>query len=196
MSEELERILGFVVEIEKLKNVLRKSRPIGMDRYENAGEHSWHVCLVALALRQYANHPVNIDRVIRMLLIHDLGEIDAGDVIVYHAATPENQAKEAAGASRIFSLLPEHLRNEFSALWTEFETAASDDARYARAIDRLPALLQNLHGDGHTWRKHGISAEQILALNSRINSGSTALWQHLEALLRDAFAGGLLTPRS
>ena len=105
--KEIEQVLDFIVEIEKLKNVHRKTRPVGLERYENSAEHSWHVCLSALMLKDFANQPVDIDRVIKMLLIHDLGEIDAGDTIIYAGETAELKAIEAAGLQRVIEMLPQ-----------------------------------------------------------------------------------------
>ncbi len=118
----IESILNFIVEIEKLKDVQRKTRPVGLDRFENSAEHSWHVCLCALMLKDYANEPVDIDRVIKMLLIHDLGEIDAGDTIVYDSDSSAVKAKESAGISRVLNLLPEEESAQYLSLWYEFES--------------------------------------------------------------------------
>jgi putative hydrolase of HD superfamily len=190
---DLEKIIQFMVEIEKLKDIYRKSKPVGLDRYENSAEHSWHVCLSALVLRDYANEPVDINHIIKMLLVHDLGEIDAGDTIVYKSESPENKEKEAAGIARIIGMLPEEIQTEYIALWNEFESGETADSKYARAIDRVPPLLQNLNGSGHTWKKNKITQERILELNSRIKYGSKALWDLLENKLMDAFNNGILS---
>ncbi|NKB69561.1 MAG: HD domain-containing protein [Candidatus Latescibacteria bacterium] len=191
--QEIEQILSFVVEIEKLKDVHRKTKPVGLDRYENSAEHSWHVCLAALMLRDHANEPINIDRVIKMLLVHDLGEIDAGDTIVYASETPENKAAEEAGVARLLALLPEGQGDEYLALWREFEAGQSADSKYARAIDRVPPLLHNLHSAGHTWKKNSISKEQVFSLNSRIGEGSQPLWDVVKAKLEGAVDDGILS---
>ncbi|MFI2811719.1 MULTISPECIES: HD family hydrolase [Microbulbifer] len=188
----IERVLDFIVEIEKLKSVTRKTRPVGLERYENSAEHSWHVCLSALMLKDYADDPIDIDRVIRMLLIHDLGEIDAGDKIIYASETAEQKSREAAGVRRLLDLLPEGRGDEYFRLWEEFEEGATADARFARAVDRVPPLLHNLHGGGHSWRKHQVSKERVMDLNSRIALGSRALWEEMEKRLRGAAEDGLL----
>ncbi len=139
--ETIEKILDFIVEIEKLKTVQRKSKPVGLDRYENSAEHSWHVCLIALMLKNHANEKINIDRVIKMLLIHDLGEIDAGDVIIYESETREIKEKEAAGIKRLLKMVSDELCDEYLPLWYEFEAGKTADSRFARAIDRVPSLL-------------------------------------------------------
>ena len=190
--EAIEKILDFLIEIEKLKNVHRKTRPVGLDRYENSAEHSWHVCLCALMLKEYANDSINIDRVIKMLLIHDLGEIDAGDTIIYASETAEMKEKEAAGVDRILQLLPAEKQKVYKALWYEFEEGETSDSKYARAIDRIPPILHNLHGGGHSWKTHNIPKERVLSLNSRIKEGSETLWASIESKLHEAVAKGLL----
>ncbi len=186
----IDKVLSFIVEIEKLKNIQRKTRPVGLKRYENSAEHSWHVCLSALMLKDYANEDVNIDRVIKMLLIHDLGEIDAGDTIIYASETQELKDEEAAGLSRILSLLPAGKSEEYMSLWYEFESGETADAAYAKAIDRVPPLLHNLHDNGHSWKKHNVPQEKVLKLNSRIAKGSKELWSNLKEKLEKAAAKG------
>ncbi len=190
--KEIENILNFIVEIEKLKNVYRKSKPVGLSRYENSAEHSWHVCLSALMLKDYANEEININRVIKMLLIHDLGEIDAGDTIIYSSETNEQKAKEAAGVERILGFLSKSKSEEYMALWFEFESGETADSKYAKAIDRVPSLLHNLNGNGHTWKKNNISKEEVFLLNSRINEGSKELWNSIKAKLEEAVSNGIL----
>lgn len=189
---DIQKVLDFIVEIEKLKDVQRKTRPVGLDRYENSAEHSWHVCLAALMLKDSANEPVNIDRVIKMLLIHDLGEIDAGDTIIYASETPELKKKEEAGLARVFGLLPEGQADEYISLWLEFEDGETADAKFAKAIDRVPPLLHNLHGEGHSWKENNVPKEKVLALNSRIAKGSNELWITLEEKLNQAVESGIL----
>lgn len=192
MQSDIEKVLDFIVEIEKLKDVHRKTRPVGLDRYENSAEHSWHVCLSALMLKDYANEEIDIDRVIKMLLIHDLGEIDTGDTIIYNSEAPAAKEEEAKGVRRVLALLPEGKADEYMMLWHEFEDGKTSDAKYARAIDRIPPLLHNLNGGGHSWNEHNISSEQVLAVNSRINDGSTSVWKVIKSKLEDAFSNGII----
>jgi len=188
--KEIDQILNFIVEIEKLKGVLRKSRPVGLKRYENSGEHSWHVCLSALMLKDYANGKIDINRVIRMLLIHDLGEIDAGDKIIYASETEVQKSCEKEGVRRLLDILPNDMGAD---LWEEFEAGITDDARFAKAVDRIPPLLHNIHDEGHGWKKNNISKEKVFALNSeRISSGSPELWQAMEKKLQKAVEAGIL----
>jgi len=160
--------------------VLRKSRPVGLKRYENSGEHSWHVCISALMLKDYANTPIDIDRVIKMLLIHDLGEIDAGDKIVYDSDRDEDKINEKNGMRRLLGMLPADMGEKYLALWDEFEA--------------VPPLLHNINDDGHGWKENNISKEKVFDLNSkRISTGSSELWGAMEAKLEDAVKSGILT---
>lgn len=190
--KKIEEILNFIVEIEKLKGVHRKTKPVGFERYENSAEHSWHVCLSALMLKDFANEPVDIDRVIKMLLIHDLGEIDAGDTIIYASETNELKDQEAAGIKRILSILPDGMEDEFMELWYEFEAGETADAQFAKTVDRVPPLLHNIHGDGHSWKAHGITEDKVFSVNQRIEAGSEALWSVMCSKLERAFDDGIL----
>ncbi|MEM7335965.1 MAG: HD domain-containing protein [Chloroflexota bacterium] len=191
--EEVEKILQFMIEVDKLKAVLRKSRPVGLERYENSAEHSWHVCVSALMLYPYANEPVDINRVIRMLLIHDLGEIDAGDKIIYASETVAQKREEAAGVQRLLNLLPAAVDDDYLALWMEFEAGESADAKFAKAVDRIPPLLHNIHDEGRGWKENNITKEMVFGLNSkRISAGSTKIWSAVEAWLEKAVADGIL----
>ncbi len=190
--ELVEKALGFIVEIEKLKDVQRKTRPVGLERYENSAEHSWHVCLAALALKEFADVEIDIQKVIMMLLIHDLGEIDAGDTIIYESETRENKEKEAAGVKRVLEMLPKDQADEYVALWFEFEEGESAESIFARAVDRIPPLLHNLYGDGHSWRENNVSKEMVLSLNSRIADGSNEVWDTLKNQLHEAVETGIL----
>ncbi len=188
----VKKALSFIIEIEKLKNVYRKTRPVGLDRYENSAEHSWHVCMAAIALKDFANEAVDIQKVIMMLLIHDLGEIDAGDVIIYESETAQNKAREAAGIDRIFNMLPASQATQYMALWAEFEEGISPESVFAKAVDRIPPLLHNLNGEGHSWKENHVSGEKIMSLNSRIGKGSKEVWEELESQLQEALASDIL----
>ena len=186
--EAIEKVLSFIIEIEKLKGIDRKTRPVGLKRYENSAEHSWHVCLCALMLKKYANEKIDIDRVIKMLLIHDLGEIDAGDTIVYSSQTKAVKAKEREGVKRVLSFLPEVQNQQYLLLWEEFEAGETADSKYAKAIDRIPPLLHNIHGKGHSWAENNITLDKVLTLNSaHITQGSEPIWNNLEAKIKEVF---------
>ncbi|MCE9685043.1 HD domain-containing protein [Shewanella sp. AS16] len=191
--EEIKGIIDFMVEVEKLKAIERQTKPVGLNRYENSAEHSWHVCLSALMLKDFANEQVDITRVMKMLLIHDLGEIEAGDTVIYSSETDENKQVERSGVQQLFQLLPQASRDEYSNLWEEFEEGSSPEARFAKAIDRVPPLLHNIYGEGHSWKKHNISKEKVFAFNSeRISRGSNILWQEVESRLNEAVEKGVL----
>ncbi|BCE00430.1 HD domain-containing protein [Marinicellulosiphila megalodicopiae] len=190
--EDIEKILSFMVEVEKLKNVHRKTKPVGLDRFENSAEHSWHVCLSALMLKDQADEDIDILRVLKMLLIHDLGEIDAGDTIIYASETIELKNKEADGVKRILGFLPDHMQDQFMQLWFEFESGETADSRFAKAIDRIPPLFHNIHGDGHSWKAFNVSQEKVLSVNQRIELGSKKLWKVIKAKLSKAADDGLL----
>lgn len=190
--DEIEEIIDFIVEVEKLKGVHRKTKPVGLERFENSAEHSWHVCLTALMLRDYANKKIDINRVIRMLLVHDLGEIDAGDTIIYASETSENKAEEAASIRRLLRILPSKLADELLGLWHEFEAGETADSRFAKAIDRVPPLLHNIYGSGNSWKEHGVTKEKVFSVNQRIEAGSKDLWSVIYNKLEGAVDAGIL----
>ena len=181
----MQQIVDFVLELEKLKGVTRKVRPLGQDRYENSAEHSWQLALFAASLAHCAESVLDVDRVIGMLLVHDVGEIDAGDTMVYvEGGWEERKAAERAAVGRIFGMLPEPQGGRFLALWQEFEDAATPEARFAHAVDRAMPVLLNLANDGQSWRENGISHARVVArVGPAIETGCPALWRYLEARL-------------
>jgi putative hydrolase of HD superfamily len=188
----IEQIADFLIEIDKLKAVVRKTKPAGMERYENSAEHSWQIALAAIALEPHAFAPVQIDRVVRMLLVHDLGEIDAGDVMVYAQVDPEARtASELAGVRRVFGLLPAAQAAPFVELWQEFEAAETAEARFAHSLDRAMPVFLNLANQGQSWREHNVSYERVIGrLRPEIEAGCPALWTYLEGKLIEARAQG------
>lgn len=190
--KRLERQIEFLVEIDKAKNVLRRSLLTDGSRRENDAEHSWHLAVMALVLGEYADQSIDIARVVKMLLIHDIVEIDAGDAFAYdEAARLESAKREKKAAQRIFGMLPEDQAAEFRALWEEFERRETPDARFAAALDRLHPLLQNYHSRGISWRQHGITRQQAIDVNNSIALGSQKLWEYARALIDRAEAEGL-----
>lgn len=180
----LHAIVAFLMELDKLKRVERRTRLIGNGRHENSAEHSWHFAMAALSLQPFAPPGVNINRVIQMALLHDIVEIDVGDVLVYDLAAREAVAlKEAQAAQRLFGLLPQPQSEAFLQLWLEYEAATTPDARFAGAIDRILPVLQNLHNEGQSWRENGISLEQVLARNTHVGETLPELWQHVKSQL-------------
>ncbi len=184
----MQATIDFILELDKLKGITRKVKPIGLDRYENSAEHSWHLCVAATSLAHYAETPVNLDRVIRMLLVHDIGEIDAGDTLVYvEGGWEERKAKELAGVKRVCGMLSAELATELTALWEEFEDVATPEARFAHAVDRSMPILLNLSNDGQSWRENNIRLEQVIQRNGPpIQAGCPKLWAYLEPRLQDA----------
>ena len=181
----MQQIIDFILELDKLKAVTRKVRPVGLDRNENSAEHSWQIALMAASLAQYAKSPVDTDRVISMLLVHDIGEIDAGDTMVFvEGGWEQRKAAELAAVRRIFGLLPEAQGTEFLALWQEFEEAATAESRFAHAVDRAMPVLINLANHGGSWREHNISYERVVArVGPEVKAGCPALWDYLAARL-------------
>jgi putative hydrolase of HD superfamily len=184
----MQQIVDFVLELDKLKAVTRKTRPLGQDRYENSAEHSWQIAMFASSLAHYAETPVNIDRVIAMLLVHDIGEIDTGDTMVYVTeGQAERKLAERVAVERIFGLLPDDHRDKFMSLWQEFEDAETPEARFAHAADRAMPVLLNLANEGQSWRENGITHARVVArIGPPIQEGCPALWTYLEAQLNEA----------
>jgi putative hydrolase of HD superfamily len=189
----LEQQLAFAVEIDKLKDVLRQTRLLTIERRENSAEHSWHIALLAILLAEYASEPVDVFHVVKMLLIHDLVEIDAGDTFAYSAEPRAEQAlREGLAAQRIFGLLPADQRQEFLALWDEFEASQTAEAKFANALDRFMPFLHNFHGNGGTWRLFDVRYEQVLERMGPVRQGSETLWGVVQTLLDQAVEQGLL----
>ncbi len=191
----LEQQITFILELERLKGVLRASRPLGLERPENSAEHSWHVALLAFVFAEYANEPIDVNRVIKMLLVHDIVEIDAGDTPAFLLVDPAlQQAAELAAAERLFNLLPAEQAAELRQLWAEFEARQSAEARFANALDRLMPALQNYYGGGGTWTEYQASLERVLRRLGPIGDGSTELWDFMQMLLEDAISRGWIAP--
>lgn len=181
----MQQIVDFILELDKLKGVTRKIRPLGLERYENSAEHSWQIALLAASLAPYAATAIDLDRVIAMLLVHDIGEIDTGDTLVFaEGGWEERKAAELAAVRRIFGLLPSAQGERFLALWQEFEAAETAEARFAHAADRAMPVLLNLANQGQSWRDNGISHERVVRrIGPPIAAGCPALWAYLEARL-------------
>jgi len=183
----MQQIIEFIIEIDKLKNVTRKTKPIGGDRYENPAEHSWQIALLAAAMQRYADAPVDIDRVILMLLLHDIGEIDTGDTIFYaEEGLADRKAAERGCVTRIFDNLEEPQRSQFLSLWDEFDHNTTPESRFAHACDRAMPVLLNLHNNGQSWRENGITLERIVSrVSPPIRQGCPALWDYIETRLEE-----------
>ncbi|WP_420397923.1 HD domain-containing protein [Nioella sp.] len=189
MSDRLDRQLAFLIEADRLKRIDRASWITGRIRRENSAEHSWHLTLFALTLADQAPDGVRIDRVIRMLILHDLVEIDAGDAPVHGTYDSEALAlAEQAAADRIFGLLPDDLATEFRALWDEFEAAESPDAVFAKALDRFQPPVLNLHSEGGSWPEYNVTEDQIRTrVGHKITKGAPGLWDWLSPKITEFF---------
>jgi putative hydrolase of HD superfamily len=185
-STRFEKQLAFLKEIDRLKGIVRRTRLLDDSRCENDAEHSWHLAVMALTLAEYANvRRLNIARVIAMVLIHDIVEIDAGDTYLYDSALrEEKKEKESRAATRIFGLLPGNQSRRFRSLWREFEARKTPEARFAWALDRLEPVIQNIATRGRVWRKHGITRKQAEEVNRPIAEGSEFIW----AIVKKSFA--------
>ncbi|MDE1314222.1 HD domain-containing protein [Vibrio aestuarianus] len=196
MDPRLGQQLELVMELDRLKSVLRRTRVRSADgRLENSAEHSWHVALMAVLMEEHSNQPVDIAKVIKMLLLHDIVEIDAGDTFVYDVvASAEQEENELKAAQRLFALLPKEQGDELLAVWFEFEAAQSAEALFAKALDRIIPMLLNFHNQGQSWLEHGVTRQQALTVNRRIDDGSHALWQHAQQMIEQATLNGWLKP--
>ena len=193
-AERLARQIAFLIECDRLKDIVRQTLNAHSGRPENDAEHSWALCLFVMTLAEHSNTPIDVLRVMKMLLIHDIVEIDAGDTFAYDTARLVDQhEREAAAATRLFGLLPDDQSAEFRALWDEFEDRQTADARFAHAIDRCQAMLLNCLSKGVTWSRHNVRLEQIRARNAPIGDGSAALWTHMSHLLDEAVQAGHVT---
>jgi putative hydrolase of HD superfamily len=192
VTESIEQVVAFVLELDKLKGVERKTRPLGLTRYESSAEHSWQIAMLALSLAPFAGD-VDMNRVIAMLLVHDIGEIDTGDTIVFaEGGWEERKAAELRAVERIFGILPTARAAEFLALWQEFEKNVTAEARFANAADRAMPVLLNLANTGQSWRENGISYERVVAkVRPPVEAGCPELWRYLERRLGDARGEGL-----
>ncbi len=193
-ADRLDEQLAFVGEAGRLKGVLRQTRLAGLGRRENSAEHSWHLAMMALALAEHAPEGTDIGKVSSMVLIHDLVEIDAGDLFLYASEDAQRlqEAAEEAAAARIFAILPADQAASFRRLWDEFSERRSAEARFARALDRLQPMLENLAAGGGTWQAHGITADQVLEKVKLIDEGSPSLGQYARDLAARAVAIGIL----
>ena len=193
-SERFKRQIEFILEVDKLKKILRRTTLLDRSRQENSAEHSWHIALIVLVLSEYAEED-NLDllQVIKLLLAHDLVEIDAGDTYCYDEIGGQDQkAREIKAADRIFSILPSDQAVSFRSLWDEYEARETPESQFANALDRLQPFLHNYFTLGHTWQKHGIRKKQVLARMQPVDNGSRLLWDYVSSLIDDAVKKGYL----
>ena len=192
--ERIARQLGFLVEADRLKAVIRRTRLVDGSRHENSAEHSWHLALAGAVLAEHAPPGTDLARAIRMTLVHDVVEIDADDTFAFDTAGYLDKAeREELAAARIFALLPDDQGAELRALWDEFEVGASVEARFAVALDRIQPLLQNFHGGGGSWREHGITRAQVLRRMEPIRDGAPSLWPTVLVMIDEACSLGQIS---
>jgi putative hydrolase of HD superfamily len=193
-SQRFKSQIEFILEVDKLKKILRRTTLLDRSRQENSAEHSWHIALIVLVLAEYAEEDnLDILQVIKLLLAHDLVEIDAGDTYCYDEIGGQDQkAREIKAADRIFSILPSDQAVSFRSLWDEYEARETPESQFANALDRLQPFLHNYFTLGHTWQKHGIRKKQVLARMQPVDNGSRLLWDYVSSLIDDAVKKGYL----
>lgn len=192
-NDDLIKQVSFIKEIDKLKYIQRRTKLFNSNRHENDAEHSWHLAMMTLVLAGQSNKPIDVLRVLKMVLIHDLVEIDAGDTFIYDTSkNHSNTDEERLAAKRIFGLLPKAQAEEFIAIWEEFEEGITDDAKFARTMDRFEPLLQNTSNNGGTWAEFNVGYEQVYNKKKVINDGSSSIWAYAEHLINDSVEKGIL----
>ena len=193
MNDRLKKQIDFMLELDKMKNLYRQTYVLHENRRENDAEHSWHIAILAFMLAEYSNEPIDVPHVMKMLLLHDVVEIDAGDTYCYDEDGNKTKAeREAKAAKRIFGLLPDDQRDEYYALWREFEDSVTPEARFAAVLDRIQPLLLNYTKGGISWQEHGIHKEQVLARNIAYFSTSDILSEAIKQVIEDAYSKGWL----
>ena len=193
-ARRLVRQIEFIAECDKLKEIFRQTINLHSRRAENDAEHSWHLCLCVIVLAEHANaRDLDVLRVLKMLIVHDLVEIDAGDTFAYDtAAMAQQHEREAIAAERIFGMLPADQAVEFRGLWDEFEERKTVEAKFATACDRFQPMLLNCRTQGAAWSRHGVTHDRVVARNRHIADGSAELWRYAEAMLQEVVEAGQL----
>ena len=193
ISDKLLQQISFIKEIDKVKYIQRKTKLFNSDRNENDAEHSWHLALMAIVLAEHANGPIDILKVVKMVLIHDIVEIDAGDTFLYDTQKDHiNTDEERLAAERIFGMLPKEQADELIAVWEEFEAGQTPEAKFAKSMDRLEPLLQNTSNNGGTWKEFDVSYDKVYQKKSVIKEGSATIWNYAENLINESVAKGIL----
>lgn len=189
----IESILHFSRRLDEMKTVLRKTRVIATGQFEDDAQHSWHISAMAVLLADYANEPVNLEKTIKMLLFHDVVELEAGDTFCYDVnANKDKQEREAIAARNIYGRLPNALGEELLSLWEEFERGDTPEARFAAALDRAQPIFNNYYGGGGSWKEHGIKHSQVLARIAPVKDGCAPLYDHVRSLVEEGVQKGWL----
>lgn len=197
LNENLLRQINFIKEIDKVKYIQRKTKLFNSDRNENDAEHSWHLAVMAIVLAEHSNEDIDVLKVVKMVLIHDIVEIDAGDTFIYDTQKDHsNTDEERLAANRIFGLLPKEQAEELITIWEEFEAGETKEAKFAKAMDRLEPLLQNTSNEGGTWNEFGVGYNKVYEKKKVIDNGSNTIWEFAEKLINDSVEKGILKKRS
>ncbi|MEG6570172.1 HD domain-containing protein [Thermoanaerobacterium thermosaccharolyticum] len=192
-NERIKKQIEFLKEIDKIKQVFRQTLLIDGTRHENDAEHSWHLAMMAMILSEYADEKIDVGHVIKMVLVHDIVEIDAGDTFVYDEKGYEDKPeREKKAAERIFNILPKDQADEIRALWDEFEERKTPDAKFASALDRIQPIIHNYYTNGHSWRKHGVKSHQVLERNKIVSKIAPELWKFINDILEDSINKGYI----
>ena len=185
--------VAFIKEIDKLKYIQRKTKLFNSDRHENDAEHSWHLAMMTIVLAEHSDKPIDILKVVKMVLIHDIVEIDAGDTFIYDTVKNHtNTDEELLAAQRIFGLLPDEQAKEFIAIWQEFEDGKTDEAKFAKTMDRLEPLLQNTSNNGGTWREFDVPYQKVYDKKVASKDGSATIWNYAKNLINESVEKGIL----
>lgn len=194
MNEDLQKQIDFIKEIDKLKYIQRKTKLFNSDRHENDAEHSWHLAMMTIVLSNHSNKPIDVLKVLKMVLIHDIVEIEAGDTFIYDTVkNHSNTDEELIAAKRIFGLLPQEQAEEFISIWEEFEQGETNEAKFAKSMDRLEPLLQNTSNNGGTWKEFNVPYKKVYEKKKAINEGSAIIWNYAEKLINESVEKGILS---
>jgi putative hydrolases of HD superfamily len=192
-SNSLSKQVSFIKEIDKIKYIQRKTKLFNSNRPENDAEHSWHLAMMTIVLAEHSDTPINVLKVIKMVLIHDIVEIDAGDTFIYDTQKNHtNTDNERIAAQRIFGLLPKEQADELITIWEEFEEGETNEAKFAKSMDRFEPLLQNTSNNGGTWKEFDVDYEKVYEKKKVIKAGSTSLWNYAENLINESVNKGIL----
>ncbi|MDI9872139.1 HD domain-containing protein [Flectobacillus roseus] len=193
ISDNLLKQIAFIKEIDKVKYIQRKTKLFNSDRNENDAEHSWHLAIMAVVLAEHSNENIDVLKVLKMLLIHDIVEIDAGDTFIYDTQKNHtNTDEERLAANRIFGLLPKAQAEELIEIWEEFEAGETKEAKFAKSMDRLEPLLQNTSNNGGTWAEFGVDYDKVYNKKKVIKDGSEVIWDYAENLINESVEKGIL----
>ncbi|WP_414000122.1 HD domain-containing protein [Flavobacterium sp. W1B] len=192
-ADNLLQQINFIKEIDKVKYIQRKTKLFNSDRNENDAEHSWHLAMMTIVLAEHSDVPIDILKVLKMVLIHDIVEIDAGDTFIYDTTkNHSNTDEERIAANRIFGMLPKEQADELISVWEEFENGQTNEAKFAKAMDRFEPLLQNISNNGGTWAEFGVNYDKVYEKKKAIKDGSNSIWNYAENLINESVEKGIL----